>query len=149
MGYLILFLLVNFWLIQSMLRNPVDRHELVRQDVEQVRCFVSPSLFCKLWCCLFIWISWCSQVVCSVCDTEQPVWNARFVVNRAPFKWTFWLRIWNLCKFAFFFQVDQVCTNCGVRMGEYFCKICKFYDDDVINFSRVMLLRSLLLEVVA
>ncbi|KAI4378905.1 hypothetical protein MLD38_016324 [Melastoma candidum] len=27
-------------------------------------------------------------------------------------------------------QVGQVCTNCGVRMGEYFCNICKFYDDD-------------------
>uniref|UniRef100_A0A1D1Y8T3 RING finger and CHY zinc finger domain-containing protein 1 n=1 Tax=Anthurium amnicola TaxID=1678845 RepID=A0A1D1Y8T3_9ARAE len=24
----------------------------------------------------------------------------------------------------------QVCTNCGVNMGEYFCHICKFYDDD-------------------
>ncbi|KAK9933699.1 hypothetical protein M0R45_020879 [Rubus argutus] len=56
----------------SMLSNPFDRHELVRYDVK--------------------------QVVCSVCDTEQPV---------AP-----------------------VCTNCGVSMGEYFCDICKFYDDD-------------------
>ncbi|PNY14311.1 RING finger and CHY zinc finger domain-containing protein 1-like [Trifolium pratense] len=56
----------------SMLKNPFDRHELVRQDVE--------------------------QVVCAVCDTEQPV--------------------------------AQVCTNCGVRMGEYFCEICKFFDDD-------------------
>ncbi|WCJ21408.1 zinc finger (C3HC4-type RING finger) family protein [Euphorbia peplus] len=27
-------------------------------------------------------------------------------------------------------QVAQVCTNCGVKMGEYFCDICKFYDDD-------------------
>ncbi|RZB82182.1 E3 ubiquitin-protein ligase MIEL1 isoform B [Glycine soja] len=56
----------------SMLSNPFDRHELVRQDVQ--------------------------HVVCSVCDTEQPV--------------------------------AQVCTNCGVRMGEYFCNICKFFDDD-------------------
>ncbi|KAF1890857.1 hypothetical protein Lal_00037428 [Lupinus albus] len=24
----------------------------------------------------------------------------------------------------------QICTNCGVRMGEYFCDICKFFDDD-------------------
>lgn len=28
-------------------------------------------------------------------------------------------------------QVAQVCTNCGVKMGEYFCEICKFFDDDV------------------
>ncbi|RYR76325.1 hypothetical protein Ahy_A01g000923 isoform B [Arachis hypogaea] len=56
-----------------LLRNPYDRHELVRQDVK--------------------------QVVCAVCDTEQPV--------------------------------AQVCTNCGVRMGEYFCDICKFFDDDI------------------
>ncbi|XP_057964814.1 E3 ubiquitin-protein ligase MIEL1 isoform X1 [Malania oleifera] len=27
-------------------------------------------------------------------------------------------------------QVDQVCSNCGVKMGEYFCEICKFYDDN-------------------
>ncbi|XP_047157925.1 E3 ubiquitin-protein ligase MIEL1-like isoform X2 [Vigna umbellata] len=26
--------------------------------------------------------------------------------------------------------VAQVCTNCGVRMGEYFCSICKFFDDE-------------------
>ncbi|WZZ22068.1 hypothetical protein YC2023_123455 [Brassica napus] len=56
----------------STLRNISDRHELVRQDVK--------------------------QVICSVCDTEQPV--------------------------------AQVCTNCGVNMGEYFCDICRFYDDN-------------------
>ncbi|XP_024032021.1 E3 ubiquitin-protein ligase MIEL1 isoform X2 [Morus notabilis] len=27
-------------------------------------------------------------------------------------------------------QVAQVCSNCGVKMGEYFCDICKFYDDE-------------------
>ncbi|PON96641.1 43kDa postsynaptic protein [Trema orientale] len=27
-------------------------------------------------------------------------------------------------------QVAQVCSNCGVNMGEYFCGICKFYDDE-------------------
>ncbi|KAK1374720.1 RING finger and CHY zinc finger domain-containing protein 1 [Heracleum sosnowskyi] len=26
--------------------------------------------------------------------------------------------------------VAHVCSNCGVKMGEYFCDICKFYDDD-------------------
>uniref|UniRef100_A0A0E0BTN9 CHY-type domain-containing protein n=1 Tax=Oryza glumipatula TaxID=40148 RepID=A0A0E0BTN9_9ORYZ len=26
--------------------------------------------------------------------------------------------------------VSQVCINCGVNMGEYFCDVCKFYDDD-------------------
>ncbi|KAG2629734.1 hypothetical protein PVAP13_3KG449200 [Panicum virgatum] len=26
--------------------------------------------------------------------------------------------------------VSQVCVSCGVNMGEYFCDICKFYDDD-------------------
>lgn len=57
----------------SMLRNPMDRHELDRYEVE--------------------------QVICAVCDTEQPV--------------------------------GSVCTNCGVSMGEYFCAICKFYDDDI------------------
>ncbi|KAL4558839.1 hypothetical protein LXL04_037042 [Taraxacum kok-saghyz] len=28
-------------------------------------------------------------------------------------------------------QVAHICINCGVKMGEYFCGICKFYDDDV------------------
>ena len=28
-------------------------------------------------------------------------------------------------------QIAQVCTNCGVCMGEYFCRACKFLDDDV------------------
>lgn len=27
--------------------------------------------------------------------------------------------------------VAHTCSNCGVNMGEYFCDICKFYDDDV------------------
>ncbi|OVA04355.1 zinc finger protein [Macleaya cordata] len=56
----------------SMLKNPSDRHELVRHEVQ--------------------------KVICSVCDTEQ--------------------------------QVARVCSNCGVNMGEYFCEVCKFYDDD-------------------
>ncbi|CAI9284745.1 E3 ubiquitin-protein ligase MIEL1 [Lactuca sativa] len=57
----------------NMLKNPYDRHELIRSDVK--------------------------QVICSVCDTEQPV--------------------------------ARSCTNCGVNMGEYFCELCKFYDDDI------------------
>ncbi|KAK9052810.1 hypothetical protein SSX86_029440 [Deinandra increscens subsp. villosa] len=56
----------------NMLNSPSDRHDLVRYDVE--------------------------QVICSVCDTEQPI--------------------------------ARVCTNCGVNMGEYYCEICKFFDDD-------------------
>ncbi|KAG6703803.1 hypothetical protein I3842_07G103500 [Carya illinoinensis] len=27
-------------------------------------------------------------------------------------------------------QVARVCSNCGVNMGEYFCDMCKFYDDE-------------------
>ncbi|XP_022758071.1 E3 ubiquitin-protein ligase MIEL1 isoform X1 [Durio zibethinus] len=27
-------------------------------------------------------------------------------------------------------EVAQVCSHCGVNMGEYFCDVCKFYDDD-------------------
>uniref|UniRef100_M4CU25 CHY-type domain-containing protein n=1 Tax=Brassica campestris TaxID=3711 RepID=M4CU25_BRACM len=27
-------------------------------------------------------------------------------------------------------EVAQVCSNCGVCMGEYFCNICKFFDDE-------------------
>lgn len=35
------------------------------------------------------------------------------------------------------FQVAQVCTNCGVNMGEYFCEVCKFYDDDVMQHDHI------------
>ncbi|KAK7396848.1 hypothetical protein VNO78_18009 [Psophocarpus tetragonolobus] len=28
-------------------------------------------------------------------------------------------------------EVAKKCSNCGVNMGEYYCEICKFYDDDV------------------
>lgn len=31
---------------------------------------------------------------------------------------------------GFEWEVAQVCNKCGVKMGEYFCDICKFYDDD-------------------
>ncbi|KAF7119995.1 hypothetical protein RHSIM_Rhsim13G0016300 [Rhododendron simsii] len=27
-------------------------------------------------------------------------------------------------------QVAHVCSKCGVKMGAYFCEICRFYDDD-------------------
>ncbi|KAF8401554.1 hypothetical protein HHK36_012496 [Tetracentron sinense] len=27
-------------------------------------------------------------------------------------------------------QVARICSNCGVNLGEYFCDVCKFYDDD-------------------
>ncbi|KAJ8434401.1 hypothetical protein Cgig2_002603 [Carnegiea gigantea] len=27
-------------------------------------------------------------------------------------------------------RVAKVCSNCGVDMGEYFCEVCKFYDDE-------------------
>ncbi|ERN16907.1 hypothetical protein AMTRI_Chr02g264560 [Amborella trichopoda] len=27
-------------------------------------------------------------------------------------------------------EVSPICTNCGIKMGEYFCAVCKFYDDD-------------------
>ncbi|XP_051118920.1 E3 ubiquitin-protein ligase MIEL1-like [Andrographis paniculata] len=30
-------------------------------------------------------------------------------------------------------QVSNRCTHCGVKFGEYFCDICKFYDDDVMK----------------
>ncbi|XVE98500.1 hypothetical protein REPUB_Repub03eG0111900 [Reevesia pubescens] len=39
-----------------------------------------------------------SQVICSLCGTEQ--------------------------------EVQQVCINCGVCVGKYFCEACKLFDDD-------------------
>lgn len=37
-----------------------------------------------------------------------------------------------LCTFS---QVQQMCINCGVCMGRYFCSKCKFFDDDVSILS--------------
>nr|GMD13034.1 E3 ubiquitin-protein ligase MIEL1-like [Ipomoea batatas] len=34
-------------------------------------------------------------------------------------------------------QVAGVCVKCGVKFGEYFCEICRFYDDDVIHLLRI------------
>uniref|UniRef100_A0A2N9EC59 CHY-type domain-containing protein n=1 Tax=Fagus sylvatica TaxID=28930 RepID=A0A2N9EC59_FAGSY len=48
------------------------------------------------------------HVVCLICNTEQQVWLCG-------------LELW---------MVAQVCSNCGVNMGEYYCDVCKFYDDD-------------------
>ncbi|KAM3351350.1 hypothetical protein ACQJBY_023380 [Aegilops geniculata] len=28
-------------------------------------------------------------------------------------------------------EVRQICINCGVCMGKYFCEVCKLFDDDV------------------
>ncbi|XP_051151113.1 probable E3 ubiquitin-protein ligase RZFP34 [Andrographis paniculata] len=28
-------------------------------------------------------------------------------------------------------KVQQICINCGVCMGKYYCEICKFFDDDI------------------
>lgn len=33
-----------------------------------------------------------------------------------------------------FLQVQQNCISCGFCMGEYYCSICKFFDDDVSCF---------------
>nr|GMD64044.1 E3 ubiquitin-protein ligase MIEL1 [Ipomoea batatas] len=30
-------------------------------------------------------------------------------------------------------QVAEVCLNCGVKFGDYFCEICRLYDDDLVN----------------
>lgn len=78
------------------------------------------------------------QVICSVCDTEQPVffmfqyfWYGIFIAGLVSFDFQLNPRT---------SQVAQVCTNCGVNMGEYFCDICKFYDDDVSMLSHIILM---------
>lgn len=37
--------------------------------------------------------------------------------------------------FLFYHQPAQVCSNCGVNMGSYFCQVCNFYDDEVNDLS--------------
>lgn len=63
-----------------MLSNPFDRHELVRYDVKQVReIYICHTLCFFIYFCvtslsfLIVFIVVLFQVVCSVCDTEQPV----------------------------------------------------------------------------
>ena len=76
------------------------------------------------------------QVICAVCDTEQPV---RLLILDFCF--------FDMCLVNILIglidihltcdQVVRVCTNCGVKMGEYFCEVCKFYDDDVCYYLLV------------
>ncbi|MFQ6656930.1 hypothetical protein Gotur_026828 [Gossypium turneri] len=65
------------------------------------------------------------QVICSICNTQQEVCVVAFnsVVVTVSVS-TLKVRFSNV-------QVTQVCSHCGVNMGEYFCDICKFYDDDI------------------
>ncbi|KAJ9549499.1 hypothetical protein OSB04_022042 [Centaurea solstitialis] len=92
----------------NVMDKPSDRHDLVRFDVKQryprphwaqtnPQQFLGRSPTAKA-CSPGSKPPYLQNVICSVCDTEQPV--------------------------------ARVCTNCGVNMGEYFCEICKFYDDD-------------------
>ncbi|CAH2054957.1 unnamed protein product [Thlaspi arvense] len=76
-------------------------HVLVRQSVKQVSL---PS-FLSFWC-LIILVLDCMCFSCLVC----------FQV------------ICSICDTEQ--EVAQVCSKCGVKMGEYFCDLCKFFDDD-------------------
>jgi len=44
--------------------------------------------------------------------------------------------------------VQQNCSNCGACMGEYFCEICKFFDDDVRTFFLFLVPPDLNMEIV-
>ena len=50
-------------------------------------------------------------------------------------RWSEAMPVVYVVEWLFLLKVAQVCTNCGVRMGEYFCNICKFFDDDVRGHS--------------
>jgi heterodisulfide reductase subunit C len=72
------------------------------------------------------------QVICLVCDAEQPVSIWHETDGDAN---DFLIQVVRSFLFsstsAPVSQVAQVCCNCGVCMGEYFCTTCKFFDDDV------------------
>lgn len=127
---------VNLCLFQqSTLPKIFDRHELVRQEVTQVIFLLFPFPVIHLLHLIvesfLAWDIWVFQVICSVCDTEQPVrvvfWPEFMLLSLVGIT-----GIDDTMSFSISIQVARICTNCGVNMGEYFCQVCKFYDDDVV-----------------
>uniref|UniRef100_A0A804UL67 CHY-type/CTCHY-type/RING-type Zinc finger protein n=1 Tax=Zea mays TaxID=4577 RepID=A0A804UL67_MAIZE len=67
----------------------------------------------------------CNQVFpCRHCHNEATASGDRHTICRQDVEKVVCL----LCETKQ--PVSQVCISCGVNMGEYFCDICKFYDDD-------------------
>ncbi|KAG6431154.1 hypothetical protein SASPL_109229 [Salvia splendens] len=84
-----------------MQRKIYDRHDLVRSDVKQV----------------------CPLQKCTLLASTLDLFVSAILVLL-----DFLLKLMRLLVRL---QVAHVCVNCGVNMGEYFCEICKFYDDDI------------------
>lgn len=111
----------------------MKRHELPRHEVQQVNLpcpfALSPACYFCIQLSLCFRFSGCHQVICSLCDTEQEVCVLTFATNLWHAKHIAF--IWLYHHAAFCCQVRQVCINCGVCMGKYFCGSCKLFDDDV------------------
>lgn len=109
----------------------------------------------NLHCCelLMMLLLFLFKVVCSVCDTEQPVSVlcvcvcVRWCKAKSFLVLIFCYILIGLVHILLLFQVAKVCTNCGVNMGEYFCEVCKFYDDDVITLSQIQLFKWKIQEI--
>lgn len=91
------------------------------------RCYVDfPNTAFSLAICSNIIISWCSVLY----------FPLQFVTVLIPF----------LHGFLCLWQVQQICINCGVCMGKYFCGTCKLFDDDVckpVVFGVIFILMKL------
>lgn len=126
--------------------------EHVKKPLRSARASPSRCQTSMISLCLLIFLFWCFCVLESVltrCMDFDGVtgylfclwhWAAGIFVFQYFWYGTF---IAHLVSFDFelnplTFQVAQVCTNCGVNMGEYFCDICKFYDDDVNMLSQIV-----------
>ena len=96
---------------QGMLKNLYDRHEINRLEVTQVwfLCLLVNSLVSKFivllnpqW--LRYWKCFCLQVICSVCDTEQPVCISRFAMKNFSYiflQYIYWFHLYSrLLKFV-------------------------------------------------
>lgn len=78
-----------------------------------------------------------AQVICSLCSKEQdvsclPKRTPTTVFSGARIFWLYYCCSANCMETAHSHrQVQQNCSSCGACMGKYFCKVCKFFDDDV------------------
>ncbi|KAL5983902.1 hypothetical protein ACLOJK_018000 [Asimina triloba] len=126
------------------LENPKDRHELVRHDVRE-SALAGASVRSPSGPLHGLAFLQTDVIVLDLCCPSNGLENAQLSRGSGALE-RFFISLCNIeqevgylmhldCLFFDLFcslasRVARVCSNCGVTMGEYFCAVCKFYDDD-------------------
>jgi hypothetical protein len=112
--------------------DTMRRHELPRQEVQQVSLpsrftFCLQVTFAFSWVRVFIFLS--SGYMLIMWHWTRGVWLLPLLLLHDMLNLCNYVTISSCCFICC--QVRQVCINCGVCMGKYFCGLCKLFDDDV------------------